>query len=71
LGTLLRDAQRLNNPGLQLEVKLAEGDLQKQSHNPAATDHLLQTVKLEATQRGFGLIAQKANLDLAHRESGA
>jgi len=50
---------------LQLEAKLAEADLQKHSNPPAATSHLLQAVKVEATQRGFALIAQKASTDLA------
>jgi len=62
---LFHEAQRLNNPQLQLEAKLAKAEFQKRPGAAGPDTHLLQSVKLEASQKGFGLIAQKANADIA------
>jgi ATP/maltotriose-dependent transcriptional regulator MalT len=60
LSLLLRESQRIKDLPIQLEIRLAQGKLKKQSGDLAGSTHILQAVQTEATQRGFGLIAQKA-----------
>jgi tetratricopeptide (TPR) repeat protein len=60
LSLLLRESQRINDLPVQLEIRLAQGKLKKQCGDLAGSTRILQAVQTEATQRGFGLIAQKA-----------
>ena len=44
---------------LHLEARLAQDEIQLNSEDPRARDHLV-SLQMEATKKGFGLIAQKA-----------
>ncbi len=65
LTTLLRTAQNLHNLPLQLEVRLYQGQIDRQRGNLAQSTRTLQSVQTEATHAGLGLIAQKAKKALA------
>jgi len=44
---------------LHLEARLAQDEIELNSQDPRARDHLV-SLQMEATKKGFGLIAQKA-----------
>jgi tetratricopeptide (TPR) repeat protein len=65
LTALLRTAQHIQNIPLQLEIRLRQGQLERQRGNLAQSNRTLQSVQSEATRAGFGLLAQKAQKALA------
>jgi tetratricopeptide (TPR) repeat protein len=65
LTALLRTAQHIQNVPLQLEIRLRQGEIERQRGNLAQSTRTLQSVQTEATRAGFGLLAQKAKKALA------
>ena len=65
LASLLTQAQRLKDVELQLQIRLAQGQMQKQHGDAASATRTLQAVQTEAAQHGFALIAQKAHKALS------
>ena len=54
--------------GLQLEARLALGEVEKRGPNPAAGRSRLAALEADATAKGFALIARKARQGLAGRD---
>jgi DNA-binding winged helix-turn-helix (wHTH) protein/tetratricopeptide (TPR) repeat protein len=67
LNGLLKDAERIKNERLQLEVRLVSGTIALKNGRRAEGERALQGVIAEASQRGFGLTVQKARKALAVR----
>lgn len=56
----LAESEAQGFAGLNLEARLAQDEIQLKLGDPNARDHLL-SLQMDATNKGFGLIAQKAS----------
>jgi hypothetical protein len=61
LSPLLARAQRMKDMELQLRIRLAQGQIEKQIGNLSRSRAILPSVQSEAGQYGFDLIAQQAS----------
>lgn len=69
LPALLRSARQLKDLPLQLEIRLRQGEFEMQLGRKAQAAKTLQSVQTEATQHGFGLLAQKAHRSLSSEQA--
>ncbi len=64
LTALLRTSQKIQNVPLQLEIRLRQGQIERQRGNLPQSTRTLQSVQAEATRDGFSLLARKAHQTL-------
>jgi hypothetical protein len=70
LQAALADATRENLTGLQLEARLAIGEVETKSGDRSAGRADLAALQKDATAKGFLLIARKASAAAAHKPVG-
>ncbi len=63
LQTTLAQADKAGLVGIQLESRLALGEVEMKASNPAAGRTRMKILEKEARAKGYGLIAQKASLN--------
>ena len=65
LNELLEEASKLGLAGVQLNIKLAIGEVEVKSGNSTAARRRLTALRDEASGKGYGLVAKKAGRALA------
>jgi len=66
LESLLTEASRIGVVPIQLEIRLALGEIEMKSGETAKGRERLTTLRVEAASKGFGLIARKAGSALGN-----